>query len=126
MNHKPTISKSLLTEAGYKCWKQDPTDHTLRRWQKRILNDQGQTKYFVNVNETHGWRCPTPTDESDHNFWPEMQFEVDLDGKSPSIQISLVQWFNESGQWSGITIAKMEEYCEQVWKSLNGKMYESN
>lgn len=125
MEHLPTISKSLLTEAGYKCWKEDPTDHTLRRWQKRILNNEGQTKYFINVDETRGWANPNlPVEESDHNFWPDMQFEVDVNGKSPSIQISLVQWFNESGQWSGITIQQMEAYCESVWSRLNGKMYE--
>lgn len=43
-----TISETLLTEAGYKCWK---TEYHLKHWQK-IFEDENGIMYFINIIQT--------------------------------------------------------------------------
>jgi hypothetical protein len=125
-----TISKQLLEEAGFNCWKENPVEepHICRKWQKCIYNQDGSKRYFIDINETFGWnRLDGQTDESLHNFWPSIQFDVEIPGskyESHSIEISLVQWFNESGRYSEITIPVMEQMIEHFFIHLNGKNYE--
>ena len=121
-----TISKELLKSAGYKCWLENPEfePHIVKKWQKRIIDDLG-IKYFININETEGLNPDLNSDEEFHNFWPFIQFDIEVPGFGfQSIQVSLVQWFNESGKFSQITIEKMEELCEQIFQKLNGQYYE--
>lgn len=121
-----TISKELLEKSGYKCWKEienpNNSDGVVRRWQKRFTDVIG-IKYAIDINETMGWQ-PNNTNPALNNFWPSVQFYIDVAGKSQSINIELVQWFNESGQWSEITIEKMEEVVEDIWLRLKGEYYE--
>lgn len=118
-----TISKELLVEAGYKCWSENPVTepHIVRKWQKVFTDDIGK-KYFINVNESFGWHSYF---EDLHNFWPTVQFDVCVNETSyQTISVSLVQWFNESGQYSKLTISEMENYCEHIWSTLGGQYYE--
>lgn len=122
-----TISKQLLESAGYKCWSENPEfePHIVRKWQKRINDEFGLTKYFIDINETKGWNPQLNNGNEFHNFWPSIQFDIEVHGFGlHTIKVSLVQWFNESGQFSKITIEKMEEVCEEIFEKLNGRHYE--
>jgi hypothetical protein len=124
-----TISKQLLEEAGYKCWKENPVEepHICRKWQKCIYNQDGSKRYFININESFGWSqyLYGQDDESLHNFWPSIQFNIEVPNFGfHSIEISLVQWFNESGKYSQITIPVMEQMIEHFFTHLNGKHYD--
>lgn len=121
-----TISKELLEKAGYKTWKfnQDREPHIVRKWQKRICDETGK-KYFINIEETSGWNPHINEGEEFHNFWPSVQFNIEVPNFGyQSINIELVQWFNESGRYSRITIEKMEEMIEEIWVNLKGSYYE--
>ena len=124
-----TISAQLLTEHGYKCWSKSGDrscpGHLNGQWQKRITDESGQTKYFININESFGWNPYEQYGERFHNWWPSIQFNIDVPGFGfQSIEISLVQWFNESGQYSQITVPVMEEMIESFFQKLDGKKYD--
>lgn len=117
-----TISKELLLAAGYKCWKENPINepHTIRKWQKCVYSEDGHSKkYYIDIDETLGWN---PTSD-DHNFWPSVQFDIPIGDTYHNIKIELVQWFNESGKYSGLTIGQMEQEIESMFVKLNGKNY---
>jgi len=121
-----TISKELLTEAGYDCWSQNPPQepHICRKWQKCVYNEDGTKRYFINIDETFGWN--PPSQESSNNFWPAIGFKVEVPNFEPQyLNIELVQWFNESGKYSGITIPVMEQMIETFFTQLNGKDYDN-
>ncbi len=56
---KITISKEILEANGYNCWSKsgDRTcpEHLNGQWQKRIVDENRKTKYFININESFGW-----------------------------------------------------------------------
>ena len=121
-----TISKELLEKAGYKIYNHNVEfePHIVRKWQKRFDDEIG-TKYFINIDETYGWNPHNDKGEEFHNFWPSVQFDIEVPGYGfNSLNIELVQWFNESGQYSHITIEKMEEIVEEIWSKLKGSYYE--
>lgn len=132
-----TISKELLESAGYKCWKENPEHepHIVRKWQKRIMLYDGETfqgeaaktitKYFIDINETHGWNPHLNSGEEFHNFWPSVQFNINVGNAYQSVNIQLVQWFNEAGQHSEITIAEMEEKIDEIFTTLEGHYYDN-
>ena len=119
--HPITISSKLLEEAGYKDWNNPNKDSiTANNWQKCLKDDKGK-KYFINIKETIGWNGENNS-ESEHNWWSSIQLETD----KGSVEFSLVQWFNESGQYSGNTIQNMEDYFEQIWNFHHCPYYELN
>ena len=118
-----TISRSILESNGYKCWKEYPEPHIVAQYQKCISDDLGK-KYFININETTGWNPALSNDVSKHNFWPSVQFNININDSFHSINIQLVQWFNESGKYSNISIKQMEDKIEEIFISLNGQHYD--
>lgn len=119
-----TISAEKLIASGYHLWSTNPDEHTIGRYQKRILDGDSRTKYFININETSGWNPHINTGIEFHNFWPSIQFQILVADTFQSIEIRCIQWFNESGKYSGITIEQMEEYLDEVWHRLGGVYYE--
>lgn len=124
--YPPTITPAQLELAGYKMWKPNHADSEsiVGNWQKRVFDVDGRTKYFINIKETFGWGDPNLATQEIHNFWPSIQFSVMVNDTDRSIEISLIQWFNESGQWSGITIEDMEFEIEEFWSKLGGLYYD--
>ena len=115
---KQTISKDLLLLNGYKCWNENPEGG---EWQKCIKDAAGGKKYFINIKERLGFNGEVNM----RNWWPSIQFDVEIDvNTTQNIEVSLVQWFNNSGEWSGVTIEQMEEFCQSVWTRLDGQYYE--
>ena len=126
---KITISAELLAEHGYNRWSKSGDrscpEHLNSQWQKRISDEYGKTKYFIDINESFGWNPKENSGERFHNWWPSIQFNVEVPNLGfHSVQISLVQWFNESGQYSQITIPIMEEMIESFFQKMDGKNYD--
>jgi hypothetical protein len=124
-----TISAELLSEHGYNRWSKSGDcscpAHLNGQWQKRITDQKGETKYFITINESFGWNPNENYGERFHNWWPSIQFNVDVPNFGfHSVEISLVQWFNESGQYSQITIPIMEEMFESFFQKMDGKNYD--
>lgn len=119
-----TISSEKLIAAGYTRWKFTPDEYTFAQHQKRVTDQDGRTKYFINIDETKGWNPTVNSTDEFHNFWPSIQFQIKIADTFQSIDVRCIQWFNESGKYSGITIEQMEEYLDSVWGRLNGEFYE--
>lgn len=119
-----TISSQKLTASGYTCWKSTPDEQTVAYWQKRVTDQAGRTKYFINIDETAGWNPTVNSADEFHNFWPSIQFQIKVADTFQSIDVRCIQWFNESGKYTGITIEQMEKYLDSVWVQLNGEFYE--
>lgn len=88
-----TISQQLLLDAGYSMWSEN-------HFQKRVRNESGDTKYFINIEQSSGFNNQMPM------FTPSIQFDVRVGHAQQSIEITLVQWFNDSGLHSQITISE--------------------
>lgn len=58
------------------------------------------------------------------SYWPFIQFNIPVKDSFQSIKIELVQWLNEAGKYSQLTIKDIEDACESIWKALNGQYYE--
>lgn len=114
-----TISKELLEKAGYRCWRENPSEYYVREYQKRI-EDGNRVAFFINIKEATSFRG----DDKINNFWPSIQFNIGVNGSDQSIHVELVQWFNEGGVYTGITIEEMENECREIWLKLEGKHYE--
>jgi len=118
-----TISGDLLLKHGYRI-----SDEPLRvleeaRWQKAVVDEYNDVKYFINITEGHAWD-PKEKSKEKHNWWPSVTFDIPVPGKGrQTVKIDLVQWFNESGSHSQITIEEMETMIEQFFTSLNGLLY---
>lgn len=121
-----TISKELLVNAGYKCWVEFPANepHLAAKWQKCIYDTDGSRMYFININESLGWNPHQGGGEESHNWWPSIQFDIVVEDSTQSIEVRLIQWFNESGKWSNLSIETMETYIEHFFTTLNGIHYE--
>lgn len=119
-----TITPEKLIASGYTCWKSTPDEQTVAYWQKRLRNQDGRTKYFININESAGWNPDTNGGPEFRNFWPSVQFAVKVADTFQSIEIDCIQWFNECGKYSKISIEQMEEFLDSVWVRLNGEFYE--
>ena len=119
-----TISTEKLIASGYNRWSTTPNEYTIAQYQKRVLDRDGRTKYFINIRETGGWEWQDDAGTVFNNYWPSIQFQVKIGDTFQSIEVNCVQWFNESGKYSGITIEQMEEYLDSVWVRLNGEFYE--
>lgn len=113
-----TISRELLIEKGYYIYKDTLCSYCINSYQKKVIKDN-VVLYFINIKETEGFN------ENDGwtNFWPSMQIH-NKDGNA--IGIDLVQWFNNSGTFSGITIEDMEKALEDIYYSLEATPYEDN
>lgn len=111
-----TISKELLLAAGYKYTENthDADSDTVRSWRKPIIVG-GSQEYVIYIRETRAWNPLTL-----NHFWPLVRFDVQVGKTRQSIKIDLVQWFNESGTFSGITIAEMEESIAAMYSLLGG------
>lgn len=121
-----TISKELLEQSGYKCWKEYPEQepHICRKWQKLFSDERGK-KYFININESFGWNPHIESGDEFHNFWPSVQFNIFVPSFGyHSIEVNLVQWFNESGKYTNIDIEMMEMVVDSIWRDLEGQYYE--
>lgn len=123
-----TISNEILRENGYHTYTQNGYDpnYYLNFYQKRFLDDRGNTKYFINIKETSGFD-PDVDDEKNHNWWPTLNLNLlSLDGEDERFfSIDLVQWFNNSGQYSEINIGEMEMWCEYLFHSLDCLYYKN-
>lgn len=119
-----TISAEKLIASGYNRWSITSNEYTVSQYQKRVLDQDDRTKYFINIRETRGWAWCDDVGTPFNNYWPSIQFEVKIGDTFQSIEVNCVQWFNESGKYSGITIEQMEEYLDSVWVRLNGEFYE--
>lgn len=129
MENKITISKEILETHGYNRWTKagdvSCPEHLNGKWQKAIRDDDGNKRYFINIDESFGWNPREKNGEQFHNWWPSIQFEIEVPGFGfNSIEISFVQWLNESGQYSGITVQTVEEMAEDFFTKLHGKNYE--
>lgn len=98
----------ILIKHGYVNWESG-------KYQKKIQDEKG-IKYFINIDHIQitnfdGW-------------FPSIQFHIMVNNQPKSIDISLVQWLNDSGKHTGITIKDVEEYMESVWIKLDGLYYE--
>lgn len=105
-----TISQELLIAAGYTMWSKN-------QFQKRVRDDSGSTKYFINIEQSAGFHNQMPM------FTPSIQFDVWVGDVQESIKITLVQWFNDSGSHSQITISEMEVELDKYWTRLEGLKY---
>ena len=118
-----TITEDLLIEKGYR--KFNPTfegSSVLANFQKKVY-DGSNTAYFINIKKCIGFNYDDPTS---FTWWPEIQFEVNVPNKGHhSISIELVQWLNNSGKHSKITIDEIEDFCNYLFYTLDGKFYES-
>lgn len=101
-----TISKELLLTAGYKQYEKSKLDHDsiTECFQKKIRGD-----YFINVNH---WF------HSNHALMDSWQFKVQFHTlKGGAVNVELVQWFNNSGTYSGKTIQDAEDFFEKIWQT---------
>lgn len=105
--YKTTISHELLIENGYR-------NYAAGEYQKKVIDDNNKVKYFINIQQLLLGGM--------YLWWPSVQFDI-LENNQ-SISISLIQWLNDSGRYTGITLAEVEEYIENVWVKLNGKYYD--
>ena len=125
-----TISKDLLLENGYKTYENNFLDknYYCNSYQKRFKDERGNTKYFINIDESLGFNKPGSVyDESDHNWWPSLNIDMpSLDGENERhLKIELIQWFNNSGQFSKISIEEMEYFAEFIFHALDSKTYDT-
>lgn len=119
----PTISAIKLIEAGYRdTMDRENNPWFIRTWHKQIKDDRG-IKYNIIVRETLGFNSTTE-DEKSRNWWPRVQFEVPIKDQYQALNIELVQWLNESGLYSNLTIADIEEYVDGIWVALGARYYE--
>ena len=111
-----TISKELLIAAGYSFNEVSEADEagTVRTWRKQVLRD-GSQEYMIHIRETRAWNPLTL-----NHFWPSVAFDVQVGKTRQWIKIDLVQWFNESGRFSRITITEMEESIHTMYSLLDG------
>lgn len=111
-----TISKELLIAAGYSFNEVSEADEagTVRTWRKQVLRD-GSQEYMIHIRETRAWNPLTL-----NHFWPSVHFDVQVGKTRQTIKIELIQWFNESGTFSGITIEDMEESIAAMYSLLGG------
>lgn len=120
-----TISPEILTDSGYKLYTGSfdfEPPFKLGLWQKKFADERG-IKYFLNIKQTKGF-YDTDTHVS-MNWWPHIQFEILVKDRPQAVNIEFVQWLNDSGKYSKLTITDIEEYANNIWLSLNGLYYET-
>lgn len=119
-----TISPIKLLDAGYKFFKQYSDEVSTRAtWQKQIEDERG-IKYFINIVRTDGFLVGD-TEPCDSCFWwPSVQFRIPVGDGFQTIYVELVQWLNNSGQHTGLTIEMIEQQLHEIWTKLSGQYYE--
>jgi len=110
-----TISETILLNFGYNCWK---TEETRKHWQKRF-DDESGVKYFINIIQSKDWN-----EGMEDNYWPSIQFDIPVKDLFQNVSVELVQWLNEAGKYSNLTVQDIEDACESIWKRLDGQYYE--
>lgn len=107
------LTEKILEENGYKLIN-SPLGKDYERWfQKRFRDENGSTKYFIEVVHTIMDR---------HEGY---HFEIQLNPNGyDTINIETVQWFNDDQKYSTMTLEKAEELFERIFKLLNCKSYD--
>jgi len=119
-----TISPTKLLAAGYKFFKHYSDEVTTRAtWQKQIEDERG-IKYFINIVRTDGFLVGDTEPCGSCFWWPSVQFRIPVDDGFQVIYVELVQWLNNSGQDTGLTIEMVEQQLDAIWTRLSGQYYE--
>ena len=99
------INEKLLLENGYKEYKVNELFHpsASKHFQKRVRNDKGQTKYFINFLE-----------------YGEEQYQVDLQFEKQQYTMD-IQLF---GLNEKMTLEEIEKEVYKIWYDLDCKYYD--
>ena len=99
------INEKLLLENGYKEYKINELFYpsASKHFQKRVRNDKGQTKYFINVLE-----------------YGEKQYQVDLQFEKQQYTMD-IQLF---GLNEKMTLEEIEKEVYKIWYDLDCKYYD--
>lgn len=104
-NPNETINVKLMLDANY-------TEFEHNKFQKKIIDKKG-IKYFINAE----YYQHTTT----HYGW---QFKVQFETVLGAVNVELVQWFNNNGIDSEVTIKDAEDYFEFIWNANSKPYYE--
>lgn len=108
------VTEELLEKNGYKRISypySDPDSHT--HFQKRFRDENENTKYFVEVDHLH------VRDISSYEF----RIQLSPEGYD-TIDVSTTQWFNNDQRYSEMTLEKVEELFEKLFRYLKCEMYD--
>lgn len=120
---KKNVTPEELISKGYKEFKDyavsDMYVKSKRLFQKKIINDES-IRYFINFI-----RYEYDVSIGIRITW-SVEFQFTPKGYD-TIQIELVQWFNEGPGFcneKGHTVEEVEELCEKIFNRMEGVNYE--
>ena len=107
------VTQAALKAAGYKQFTQrNIWQYTSIGWQKCFRDEKGK-KYYITIAEYDNSQFPNIKEIcGDYSFQPETQFESN--GTTFDVQMHRPD-----------SIEQMEEFFENLWKSMNCNYYET-